>query len=511
MSDAPPVRSILIVGGGTAGWMSATYLATQLKASGRRVTLVESKTIPTIGVGEATVPPLVGYLRLLGISEEEFMRQSHATYKLGIKFFGWQRGDDSDSFWHPFGPVGGSIDGTQLFHYWLQRRRTEPDEGVYTSYSVQALLGDLEKAPRGLAASSPLHERGQYAYHLDAGAFAEFLKREAIRRGTHYIEDDVTDVALDARGFIRHVTTREHGALSADLYLDCSGFSAILAEKALGDRYIDWSDVLFCDRALAAPQPLGEAIAPYTKSTAMSAGWMWQIPLTQRTGNGYVFSSRFIDEGAAAREMAARLGVDAERLAPRLLRMKVGRRDQFWRANCIALGLASGFVEPLESTGIFVIQRGLALLLSYFPDTGFEPQLARRYNERMAATYEEIRDFIVLHYALSSRADSPFWREYRALKLPDSLQNLLALYDATGLVEPPEFAMFPEPSWYSILAGHGRLPRAPHPAIGLSDPEKVRHIMAYLKSENDKLASTLPSHLAFIKALNARPAPANVR
>ena len=509
MSGAQPVRSILIVGGGTAGWMSATYLATQLKASGRRVTLVESKTIPTIGVGEATVPPLVGYFRVLGISEEEFMRQSHATYKLGIKFFGWHRGDDA--FWHPFGPVGGSIDGTQLFHHWLHRLRTEPDEGAYTSYSVQALLGDLEKAPRGLAASSPVHERGQYAYHLDAGAFAEFLKREAIRRGTHHIEDDVTDVTVDERGFIQRVNTREHGALSADLYIDCSGFSALLAEKTLGDRYIDWTDVLFCDRALAAPQPLRDAIAPYTKSTAMSAGWMWQIPLTQRTGNGYVFSSRFIDEGAAAREMAARLGVDAERLAPRLLRMKVGRRDKFWRANCIAVGLASGFVEPLESTGIFVIQRGLALLLSYFPDTGFEPHLARRYNERMAATYEEIRDFIVLHYVLSSRADSPFWREYRALKLPASLQSLLELYDATGLVEPPEFAMFPEPSWYSILAGHGRLPRAAPSGIGLSDPEKVRHIMAYVKRENEKLASTLPSHLAYIKALNNPPAPASGR
>ncbi len=509
MSAAQPLRDIVIVGGGTAGWMSATYLATQLKASGRRVTLVESKTIPTIGVGEATVPPLVGYFRVLGISEDEFMRQSHATYKLGIKFFGWHRGDDA--FWHPFGPVGGNIDGTQLFHYWLQRKLADGNEGAYTDYSTTALLGDLEKAPRSLASSSPVHDRGQYAYHLDAGAFAEFLKREAIRRGTQLIEDDVTDVALDERGFIKHVSTREHGELKADLYIDCSGFSAILAEKALGDRYIDWTDLLFCDRALAAPQPLGDAIAPYTKSTAMSAGWMWQIPLTQRSGNGYVFSSRFIDQDAAAREMAARMGVDAERLAPRLLRMKVGRRDKFWRANCIAVGLASGFVEPLESTGIFIIQRALALLLSYFPDTGFDPHLARRFNERMAATYEEIRDFIVLHYVLSSRAGSPFWREYRALELPDSLQNLLELYDATGLVEPPEYAMFPEPSWYSILAGHGRLPRAVHSGVTLSDAEKVRQIMAYMKSENEKLAKMLPSHVAYIKALNSRPAPASVR
>ncbi len=501
-----PIQKILIVGGGTAGWMSATYLATQLKASGRRVSLVESKAIPMIGVGEATVPPLVGYLRVLGISEEEFMRRSHATYKLGIKFVNWHKGDDV--FWHPFGPVGGSIDGMQLFHYWLQRVRAGDPEGPYTSYSTQARLGELDKSPRGFSGSSPVHERGQYAYHLDAGGFAEFLKSEAIRRGTEHIEDEVTDVVVDERGHIARVMTRGHGALTADLYIDCSGFSAILAERALGDRYIDWSDVLFCDRALAAPLPLGNAIAPYTKSIALSAGWMWQIPLTHRAGNGYVFSSRFISQDQAAREMAGQLGVDPDDFQPRLLRMKVGRREQFWRANCIAVGLASGFVEPLESTGIFAIQRGLALLLSYFPDTGFEPQLARRYNERMGATYDEIRDFIVLHYVLSKRADSAFWREYRALKLPESLQAILDIYDRTGLVEPPEHAMFPEPSWYAMLAGHGRLPRTHHPGVELADESKVRHIMAYMKSENEKLAQALPSHSSFIEALNRKRVPA---
>jgi tryptophan halogenase len=503
------IRSILIVGGGTSGWMAATYLATQLKATGRRVTLVESRNVPTIGVGEATVPPLVGYLRVLGISEKEFMRRSHATYKLGIKFVDWHRGDDH--FWHPFGPVGGDIDGLQLFQFWLKSLRAGYREGPYTSYSVQVRAGELDKAPRALASGSFFYDRGQYAYHLDAGAFAEFLKTEAIRRGAVHVEDDVTGVALDERGFIRSVATRAHGELTADLYLDCSGFKALLAEGALGDRYIDWSDTLMCDRAIAAPLPGVDTMPPYTRSTALSAGWAWQIPLTHRVGNGYVYCSRFISDEDAAAELARLLGVEAERMQHRVIPMRVGRRDRFWRANCIAVGLASGFVEPLESTGIFLIQRGIALLMNYFPDLTFDPHLARRYNERMAATYEEIRDFILLHYVLSRRSDSAFWNEYRGMRLPDTLAHVLEVYEHTGTVEPVEYAMFPEPSWYCILAGHHRLPRTYHTGADLSDFTKVRHIMEAIRTTNDRVAQSLPPHRALIEALNAGDGGADLR
>src|SRR4051812_39447093 len=495
-----PVKSILIVGGGTAGWMAATYLAAQLKATGGRVTVVEAPTIPSIGVGEATVPPLVGFLRLLGISEDEFMRRSHATYKLGVKFANWHNGDDS--YWHPFGPVGGDIDGLPIFHYWLKSLRAGHPEGQYTSYSLQATLGEQEKAPRGAAGSTLIYDRGQYAYHLDAGAFAEFLKGQAVQRGARHIADEVTQVAVDERGHIRSVTTKQHGELSADLYIDCSGFRALLAEQALKDPYIDWSDTLLCDRALAAPLPLGGSTPPYTLATAMSSGWVWQIPLTHRVGNGYVYSSKFIGEDAAGRELAGHLGVELDALQPRGLKMRVGRRTRCWQGNCIAMGLASGFVEPIESSGIFIIQRGLALLLSYFPDLDFDPNLARRYNERMAATYDEIRDFILAHYVLTRRTDTAFWRAYREVPLTDSLRDLLEMYDRTGLVEPVEYAMFPASSWYCILTGQHRLPRSYHHGADLSDFSQVRAILGDIRAAHARLAQSLPSHRSYIEMLN---------
>lgn len=515
MNTAPTaVRRILIVGGGTSGWMSAAYLATQLRAAGGEVSLVESKNVPIIGVGEATVPPLVGYLRALGMSEEEFMRRAHATYKLGVKFVGWH--DGTDSFWHPFGPVGGSIDGMQLFHFWLKSLRAGDEPGDFCSYSTQATAGDRGRSVRPWNGRSPMHDRGQYAYHLDAHTFAEFLKDEAIARGTRHITDDVVRVDTDERGHIRQVMTREHGPLTADLYIDCTGFRALLAEGALGDRYVDWSGLLVCDRALAAPRPHDGVLAPYTKSTALSSGWVWQIPLTHRAGNGYVYSSRYISDDDARREFAAHLKVDPDKLEARILPMKVGCREHFWRGNCIAVGLASGFVEPLESTGIFLVQRAVALLMTYFPDTAFAPDLIRRYNERMRTTYEEVRDFILAHYVLSRRDDSPFWRDYRAMELPESLRATLAMYRDTGVVEPVQYAVFPEASWYAILAGQRCLPRTYHAGADLSDFGKVRAIMRAIREQNAQLCATLPSHEQYIAALNesrdrrVQPADASV-
>ncbi len=504
MNTQRAVRDILIVGGGTAGWMTATYLATQLRASGGRVTLVESAEIPIIGVGEATVPPLVGYLRVLGISEEKFMREAHATYKLGIKFIDWHRGNDS--FWHAFGPVGGTIDGLQLFHFWLRSLQAGNAEGTYTSYSIQALLGDQGKAPRQFTASSPPYDRGQYAYQLDAHAFAKFLQAEGVQRGTRHIVDDVTDVVVDERGFIRHITTKGSGTLTADLYIDCTGFRGMLIERALHDGWEDWSNVLLCDRAVAAPTPHAgdESMHPYTKSTALSAGWAWRIPLSTRVGNGYVYSSKFLDDDAAVEEFARHLNVDPSVLPLRPLKMRVGRRRNFWLGNCIAVGLSSGFVEPLESTGIFVIQRSLALLMTYFPDMGFDSSLIRRYNERMVATYEEIRDFIVLHYILTRRTDTEFWRAYPKIDISDELAAQLELYRRSGRIEPATYAMFPEPSWYSILAGHHHLPSTYNRGADLSDATKVRHILAAIRSGNDEIARHMPLHSEFIKRLNNR-------
>jgi len=501
-----PVRNILIVGGGTAGWMAALYLSTQLQAIGGRVTLVESSAIPTIGVGEATVPPLVGFLRVLGLPEDEFLRRTSATYKLGIRLRNWVHGGahGEDVYWHPFGPVGGDIDSMPLFHFWLKSVRAGHDDGPFTSYSLQALLGEQGKAPRGFDQSTLIYDRGQYAYHLDAGAFAVYLREEAVRRGTRHIVDDVIQVRVDERGHIAGVGTRAHGELTAELYIDCSGFRAILAEQALKDPYIDWSDVMLCDRALAAPLPRTGDIPPCTRSTALRNGWVWQIGLTNRVGNGYVYSSSFTTEAAAAQELGRFLGQDPDVLQPRLLRMKVGRRTRFWIGNCIAMGLASGFVEPLESTGIFAVQRGLALLLTYYPDLDFAPRLAQRYNERMGTMYDEIRDFIVAHYCLTQRTDTEFWRACRSLRLPESLAEKLDAYDRTGLVEVVEHAVFPPPSWYCILAGMGRLPRRHFPGADLSNFSQVRAILQAIRESHARLAQALPSHEAFVEHMNRR-------
>jgi tryptophan halogenase len=500
VNERRPIREVLIVGGGTAGWMTATHLATEFRSTGRRVTLIESSNVPIIGVGEATVPSLVGYLRVLGIDEREFIRRCHATYKLGIKFINWQRGEDS--FWHPFGPAGGHIDDVQLFHFWLKSLHAGHAEQAYSSYSAQALLGDLEKSPGPLTGSSMILDQGQYAYHLDAGAFAEFLKSIAVERGAKHIVDDVTGCELDQHGHIGGISTRATGTLKADLYIDCSGFKALLAEGTLGDPYVDWSDILLCDRALAAPLPGSDSMPPYTRSTALSAGWAWQIPLSHRVGNGYVYCSSFIDEASAARELANLLRVDPANFTPRSISMRIGHRRNFWRGNCIAIGLAAGFVEPLESTGLFLIQRGLGLLMDYFPDCGCDSKLSERYNRRMTDAYNEVRDFILLHYVLSQRADSPFWIQYRNIALPDSLRETLELYDRTGLVEPVRHALFQDSSWYSILSGQHRLPRAYHRRADLSDFSKVRHIMSVIKNNNQQLAQPLPSHRTYIEHIN---------
>ncbi|HEX7952411.1 MAG TPA: tryptophan halogenase family protein, partial [Burkholderiales bacterium] len=458
----------------------------------------------TIGVGEATVPPLVSYLRAIGVNEDEFMRETHASYKLGVKFIDWHRG--RDELWHPFGQIGGLIDHVQVFHHWVRARQEGRESAPYDSLSLQATLGDLHKAPRALGGTSVVMERAAYAYHLDAKEFAGFLARLATRRGVHHVIDNVRGVVRDERGFIGHVETGQHGRLAADLYIDCTGFAGLLIERTLGDRHIDWSNYLLCDRALALPLPSDGDMAPYTRATALSAGWVWRIPLSHRVGSGYVYSSAFTSDEAAARELVAHARQDADKVQPRLLQMRVGRRTHFWIGNCVAAGLASGFLEPIESTGLYLIQKSAELLLELFPDAGFDAALIAQYNRRMAQAYESVRDFIILHYVLNRREDTPFWRANQHTVLPDSLAQTLALYDETGMVDWDNRALFGEVSFYAIAAGFGRLPRHALPRTRYADPGKVAEIFAAIRAQNLKLADSLPDHAAFMRALHARPA-----
>jgi tryptophan halogenase len=502
---ANSIKNILIVGGGTSGWIAAAYLNKFLDPSKCSITLVESATLGTIGVGEATVPPLVAFLRLMGVSEDEFLRECHATYKLGIKFLGWNRGGSGDSIWHPFGHIGApTVEGLPLFHHWLRNKRAGREHAAYTSYSLQALLGDMNRAPRTLRDPSVVMQQGAYAYHIDAKAFASFLARIATRRGVHHVVDDVRNVEMDERGCIKCVHTRDHGALSADLYLDCSGFSGLLIEKALGDRHIDWSDRLFCDRVVVLPQPLppGAPMPSYTQATALSAGWAWDIPLAHRVGSGYVYSSRFTTQEQAAAELIAHTGQNPDACAPGHLTMRIGRREHFWVKNCVAIGLAAGFLEPLESTGIFLIQKGAELLLDHFPDTAFNPALIRNYNAQMDREFEQVRDFIILHYLLNRREDSEFWRANRNAEPPSSLAQTLDFYDQTGIVDWQNHSLFREPSFCSIATGFDRLPRTHHPMADQVDTEKAWQILGKIKTRNLALAQILPDHGELIKAVN---------
>lgn len=501
------IKNILIAGGGTSGWIAAAFLNRFLDPTRCSITLVESAGIGTIGVGEATVPPIVPLLRMLGIEEDDFLRKCHATYKLGIKFVDWNRSavaGGKDEIWHPFGPIGAPVvESLPVFHHWLRDKRASQEEAPYTAYSLTALLGDLDRAPRTLTQGSVVTQQGAYAYHLDARAFADYLSKLAISRGVHHVVDDIRNVQLDARGFIACVETESHGRLAADLYLDCTGFAGLLIEKALGDPHVDWSNHLFCDRAAVMPVALEGPMPPYTRATALSAGWAWRIPLSHRIGTGYVYSSRFIADDAAARELIAHAGQDPDKCSPSIIKMRVGRRANFWVKNCVSVGLSAGFLEPLESTGIFLIQKGVELLLDYFPDTQFNGALVRKYNEQMGAEFEQVRDFIILHYLLNRRDDSEFWKANRHAVPPDTLAQTLYFYHQTGLLDWVNPSLFREPSFYAIASGFDRLPRTPHPMAHQVDVKKARKTLEQIKAQNDAIAQQLPDHRALIEAINA--------
>lgn len=500
MSDGA-LRSILIVGGGTSGWMTATLLNRYLPPGSCRITLVESADIGILGVGEATVPPMVGFLRAAGIDERDFLRACHATYKLGIKFVDWLR--PGTQLWHPFGIIGGSIDRLPLFHHWLRARREGTEPRPYDAYSLQAVAGDARRAARPLQGNSPIADQGAYAYHLDAREFAAFLRDVATRRGVEHVVDNVRGAALDERGFIAGIEAANRGRLQADLYIDCSGFAGLLIEGALHEPWQSWADFLYCDRALALPVDYDPQLAPYTLSTALSAGWVWRIPLSHRVGTGYVYSSRHLSDDDARREFARHLGRDPEAIEPRQLRMRVGRRASFWVRNCVAIGLTGGFLEPLESTALFLVQGGIERLLDLLPDRRFDPATIAHYNALMGRAYDEVRDFVVLHYLLNQREDSAFWRDNRATPPPESLARTLALYDAQGTVDWDHHYLFGETSFYAIAAGFERLPRRHAPRADHSDAGKVGEILAKVRAQNERFAQELPVHADYIRQINA--------
>ncbi len=489
-----PIRSVAIVGGGTAGWMAAATLSQSFPHLTGSIRLVESADISTVGVGEATIPPIIEYLRTHGIDENELIRKTQATFKLGIEFKDWRRA--GHSYIHPFGPTGAPLRGVPFYTYWHKCAQVGTAAPLEL-YSLQAMAAREARFARPTPRQhSPLASI-VYALHLDAKRLAAYLRTYAEARGVRRIEGTVRSVALrSADGFIESLTLESGERIDADLYIDCTGFRGLLIEGALHTGYEDWTRWLPCDRAIAVACQRTGPLSSHTLATAREVGWQWRIPLQHRVGNGYVYSSQFMDDDAAEAALLGSLE-GAPLRTPLRLRFTTGRRRKFWNRNCVAIGLAAGFLEPLESTGIHLIQRGLFVLLKLFPDRNFRARDIEEYNQQLAFDYERARDFLIAHYHFTER-DGPFWAHCRATELPDSLRERIALFANYGRLMRDENELFSVQSWFHMLIGQGAQSAGydpfadsigPDPQAALDD---VRAVIA-------RCAATLPSHEAFIR------------
>jgi tryptophan halogenase len=509
------ITSIVIVGGGTAGWLSAAYLNRAL-GSTVKITLVESSTVARIGVGEATVPTMVNTLSFIGIDERTFMRRCNATFKAAIKYTNWctgGAGDQPDTFYHPFFDRPEElVEPFGLPHF--------PFVGEgFSSADLWAMQPD--KAPRydrlcsAIPAASDVSRFGperlpgsrseQYAYHIDAGLFAELLCEIATARGVERRIDHVVGVELDERGFISEVKTKSGVPLRADMFLDCSGFRGLLINQGLGEPFLSDAKYLACDSAVAVDatnDPVNDGIPPYTAATALSAGWSWSVPLFHRFGSGYVYSSQHIDQDAAEQEL--RVLLDGRAGAASHLKMRVGRCRRSWVNNCVAIGLSSCFLEPLESTSIFTIEYQLAQLVNLFPSRRFAPARLHRYNVVLNEMYDHLRDFIVMHYCTTHRGDTPFWREIRDERpIPDSLATVLDEYRVGVMpMDRLHFRLFRSRSYAAILAGMQRFPEYGPPILNHAPAEPGAQLLAKLAARTQELLEQLPSHYDYVRGLH---------
>ncbi|RKQ96500.1 tryptophan halogenase family protein [Maricaulis maris] len=490
------IRKIVIVGGGTAGWMTAAALAKVLGKDYADITLVESDAIGIVGVGEATIPQIKIFNAMLGLDEDRFMRDTKGSFKLGIQFRDWGR--KGDSYFHPFGPFGVDMEGVSFHAFWLRMNQLGEPYPI-TDYSVQSVAGENGKFMRPIAnaGTSPLGQIA-YAFHFDAHLYAKFLRGFAEERGVKRIEGKIDQVHQRGEdGFIEAVELENGTRIEGELFIDCSGFRGLLIEQTLKAGYEDWTNWLPCDRALAVPCEGSDEITPYTRATAREAGWQWRIPLQHRVGNGYVYSSNHISDDEAAAALLANL--DGKPLAdPRLLRFVTGRRKQAWVKNCVALGLSSGFLEPLESTSIHLIQSGIAKLLQMFPRTSFEPADIDRFNARTREEFERVRDFIILHYNATTRDDTPFWDHCRTMQVPPGLAEKYRIFEGYGRVFRENEELFNDTSWFAVMIGQGLKPRSFDPVAECLSVEETRRRLAQIRQAMRASSDHMPTHADFI-------------
>lgn len=419
------------------------------------ITVIESDEIGTVGVGEATIPPIKDFNARLGISETDFIKATQGSFKLGIEFVGW--GAASSRYFHPFGTYGADFDRVQMHHYWV-RDHLRGDPTRFDDYSMAWALARENRFGPPDTNPRMVHSTHNYAYHFDAGLYARFLRNYAEARGVVRHEGKITAVARDPMtGNLTHVTLADGREVAADFFIDCSGFSGLLIEGALETGYEDWTHWLPCDRAVAMPCESAGPLLPYTRSTAHAAGWQWRIPLQHRTGNGHVYCSSYVSDDAALATLANNLG-GTPTGDPRFLRFKTGRRKRAWNHNCVSLGLAAGFMEPLESTSLHLIQMGIDRLLLLLPDRGHDPLLAEEYNRATAAEYERIRDFLILHYYANTRPE-PFWQACATMQIPDELAYKLKQFQRTARLVSPQDELFRNPSWLAVYLGQGIVPQ----------------------------------------------------
>lgn len=482
------IQKVVIAGGGTAGWMAAASLA-KLLGKTLDITLVESDDIPTVGVGEATIPTLLTLHQLLGINEQEFVAEVNGTFKLGISFENWRNVDED--YIHSFGFTGKDCWAAGFQHFWLKGKR----RGIAKEFGEYC--AELVAARENKFAVISKHALN-YAYHMDAGLYAKYLRELAEKHGAKRVEGRVVDVGLNgATGYIENLKLASGELIEGDLFIDCSGFRGILIEQALHTGYEDWRHWLPCDSAVAVQTNTVAPPIPYTRSIARDAGWQWRIPLQSRVGNGLVFCSRYLSDDDAKNFILD--NIEGEPINdPRVIKFQTGTRRKHWNKNCIAMGLSSGFIEPLESTSIHLIQRSVTRLMQMFPYDGIRKPDVDEFNSQMDFEIENIRDFIILHYHVTNRDDTQFWRFCRSMDIPDSLKHRIELFKQTGRVFKVPTELFGENSWTQVMLGQGLLPEQYHPIVNMMSDDELKSFLDGIDQSVTNLVGQLPGHQDFV-------------
>lgn len=495
MSDSDRrVRRIVILGGGSAGWMTAAALAHSI-GGGARIALIESSDIGTVGVGEATIPPIRHFNKQLGLDENAFIAAARGTFKLGIAFLDWVR--PGHRYFHPFGRIGDEFDSISLHQYWL-RERARGSTVRLEEHAMAWVLARAGRFGRPLADPALVLSSFDYAYHFDATLYGRYLRDYSEKRGVRRIDGKVIEVKLRAEdGFIEALELEGGERIDGDLFIDCSGFRGLLIESALKVGYESWQHWLPCDRAVAVGCTLAEDLPPYTCASARAAGWQWRIPLQHRMGNGHVYCSEYMSDDEATAILLA--GLCGEPMgAPRPLRFTAGVRRQFWSRNCVAIGLSAGFLEPLESTSIHLVQSAITRLLAMFPERDCNPMLAQEFNRASRFEYERIRDFLILHYHAQERQE-PLWRHARSMEIPETLQFKIDHFRNGGrvLFDPAE--LFQKNNWLAVLAGQEMLPARYHPLLDLRARADATQVLAQMRAAMQQAALSLPTHRQYIE------------